>query len=246
MDEESVKQLKVTELKAELQKLGLSVSGKKEDLQNRLLDFLLFRGAPLGNIDGTLSNSEDIIDTLNTNAGPIDRSGYTLAVNNNGQGKSSNTTHTIQLSSIGSSINTSATGNGPVVAYSSSGSNGTYQISPDLDRTMQRAVRFGVPLSDKDRARFRAERFSTSSSSSSISNAPSSSKDFKKIPNVSEDLFDEDRLKMRQARFGGEPISDRLKTLEEEEARKRRAERFNSSIDNSSSGRSEAGKIHHN
>ena len=40
LSEEEVRQLKVVELKAELGKLGLSISGKKEELIERLLRFL--------------------------------------------------------------------------------------------------------------------------------------------------------------------------------------------------------------
>lgn len=167
MDEQTIRQLKVADLRSELSKLGLPTTGKKEELVIRLLEAVKSvpaRSPPLSPNISSSSPNNQMPSTKGTPKSP---------------------TGTLQTSAT-------PTGEG--------------------DKLMARAARFGNSLDEMSKRKVRQERFA-----SLAGNGGSNTQEG--------DLFDPDRLRARQARFGT-ATSSRLVEEEERLAKLKRLERF--------------------
>lgn len=210
MDAESIRQMKVTELRSELQKLSLPTTGRKEELQARLLEAIskdMGEGSPM---TGTKPPSAPITSSL------------TMVATGGGVALS---TTTIKSASPSASVPftlTATTATFPTTTTTATGS---------ASKLSERTARFNLPTSEDDRKRQRMERFGAVegvAASPETTSAPLPS--FKRLDVSAEDreaVLAEERLRARQERFGIVSHS-RLETIETAAQRTRRQERFNS------------------
>lgn len=182
MDETAIRQLKVTELRAELSKLGLPTTGKKDELVARVLEALAGGHSSGGAVAATTSPSPAGAKS------PLplsDRETWTSA-------RPPVQPHAVPTAGFPGDSSASA---GKATA-------GTHE-----DRLAARAERFGLEPTQEARRKQRAERFGIGASAEQ------------------EGLFDVERMRARQARFGV-VASGQLAKAEDEAAKLKRLERF--------------------
>lgn len=211
MDAESIRQMKVTELRSELQKLSLPTTGRKEELQARLLEAIskdMGEGSPM---TGTKPPSAPITSSL------------TMVATGGGVALSTTTKSASPSASVPSTL-TATTATFPTTTATTTATGAASKLS-------ERTARFNLPTSEDDRKRQRMERFGAVegvAASPETTSAPLPS--FKRLDVSAEDreaVLAEERLRARQERFGIVSHS-RLETIETAAQRTRRQERFNS------------------
>lgn len=191
--------MKVADLKKELKNRGLSVEGKKNELQERLQEALAADGSVLGAPDDEEEIDEQTEDALLQGKSPAAAKKRASAV-------------PIDVISPDKKVVKLGQAAAPVVSD-----------KPDSEKTAQekRAERFGLPVADSALKDARAARFGI------VASAPKAAGGNKKAPklDMTTGSTDIEKLKSRAARFG-ETSSKTLKKVETLEKKKERAERF--------------------
>ncbi|KAH9520250.1 hypothetical protein Btru_060368 [Bulinus truncatus] len=202
---------KVPELKQLLKEKGLSVSGTKSDLLKRLTESLGTAEIHDDTIDESINNIDDILndDTLN-------ESTKKQEVTPDSIGQASTIKPPLKLVQITNSV----VSNGDAENKNSSKEDLTTKAAKPLEiaklsaeeRLKLRASKFGTTSNDTKKQQ-RAERFGSTTDSSTVS---------KSDPKSPDEL---EKLKKRADRFGV-VLSTSLSKTDEEEKKRKRAERF--------------------
>lgn len=141
LNEEAIKQLKVTELKAELQQRGLPVSGRKDELQARLLEAIQVEG-DAGTVDSNNNATNPPLPVSPSSTVPhykVTSPKMTLPVK------------TLPSSSHSEAVSPSSKPTGSSISVN----------NQEQERLTQRAARFNLPPSEEERRQQRTERFNS-------------------------------------------------------------------------------------
>lgn len=141
--EDEVRQLKVVDLRAELLKLKLPTSGKKEELQERLLEFLTRKKKT----DSLQESEAPASYNLNKNLNDDNNTKIDLNVSVN----KTNFSEEERLASRAARFETTVSKSSPMPLGigSSQASEGKYEDMLSLERLQKRRDRFGVTISSR-------------------------------------------------------------------------------------------------
>ncbi|TPX68258.1 hypothetical protein SpCBS45565_g03233 [Spizellomyces sp. 'palustris'] len=235
LTEAAVKKLKIVELKAELTKLGLPTTGKKDELVTRLLERVNI-SAPTLHDDSELNAELAQLEELSAKEKPARNARFGIAATP----QKSNSAGPAAANSPAAAVTASPVTGKPVSANPEK--NDTVSAPPvtaqmsEEEKRKARAARFGLPVAENSLLENRAAR----------SNAPmGKSKDVKATPNpkagtttvnatVSKSAstrklsIDPEVLKQRVERWGtvNPEVAKVIVSAEEEEKKRKRAERF--------------------
>lgn len=217
MDAESVKQMKVTELRSELQKLGLPTTGRKEELQARLLETISEDTGGTTQVPSALEGSKRSASSA-------------TGVKPSSAAVTSPSTKLANTGEIAPSITKSVSSPASAPPALAAATTVTPAPTVSTSKLSERAARFNLPASEEDRKRQRVERFGAATegvASSAMTPLPPSAKRLGVSAEDREAVLTEERLRARQERFGIVSHS-RLEALEAATQMARRQERFNS------------------
>ncbi|KAI8059161.1 hypothetical protein BC940DRAFT_338413 [Gongronella butleri] len=231
------KSLKVKDLQDLLQKNGLPHTGKKDELIERLVKHDEQKDQELANLEAELGNLEDY-DSSKLNLDDITDSDLLTEGKKDDDAPQAAPTTTESSAPAEKPAPIAKEGSGftytPIV-FDKKAPTPAKDAASDIEKKIERAKRFGVPLDEKTKASMRAQRFNTSSSTTTTT--ATAQPDAKHQKNTKQQqqqkkpvhiqkasaAIDPEVLKKRAERFGL-PVT--ASPSAEEEKKRKRAERF--------------------